>query len=56
VGVFILRIVEQGLVYMNVPSNAKEIVIGAIIVLAVALDVIRRGEVKWLNFSRRRNV
>ena len=55
VGVFILRIVEQGLVYMNVPSNAKEIVIGAIIVLAVALDVIRRGEVKWLNFSRRRS-
>jgi ribose transport system permease protein len=53
VGVFILRIVEQGLVYMNVPSNAKEIVIGAIIVLAVALDVIRRGDVKWLRFSRR---
>jgi len=56
VGVFILRIVEQGLVYMSVPSNAKEIVIGAIIVLAVALDVIRRGEVKWLNFNRRRPV
>ncbi len=54
VGVFILRIVEQGLVYMNVPSNAKEIVIGAIIVLAVALDVIRRGEVRWLRFNRRR--
>ena len=55
VGVFILRIVEQGLVYMNVPSNAKEIVIGAIIVLAVALDVIRRGEVRWLRFNRRRS-
>jgi ribose transport system permease protein len=48
VGVFIIRIVEQGLVYLNVPSNAKEIVIGAIIVLAVALDVLRRGEIKWL--------
>ncbi len=55
VGVFILRIVEQGLVYMNVPSNAKEIVIGAIIVLAVALDVIRRGEVKWLRFGSSRS-
>jgi ribose/xylose/arabinose/galactoside ABC-type transport system permease subunit len=48
VGVFIIRIVEAGLVYLSVPSNTKEIVIGAIIVLAVALDVIRRGEVKWL--------
>ena len=36
IGVFIMRIVEAGLVYLNVPSNAKEIVIGAIIVLAVA--------------------
>lgn len=51
-GVFIIRIVEAGLVYMDVPSNAKEIVIGVIIVLAVALDVIRRGEVKWLRFGR----
>lgn len=54
IGVFILRIVEQGLVYMNVPSNAKEIVIGAIIVLAVAVDVIRRGDVGWLRFGSRR--
>jgi ribose transport system permease protein len=52
VGVFIIRIVEAGLVYLSVPSNAKEIVIGAIIVLAVALDVIRRGEVKWLRLRR----
>jgi ribose/xylose/arabinose/galactoside ABC-type transport system permease subunit len=51
-GVLIIRVVEQGLVYLNVPSNAKEIVIGSIIVLAVALDVIRRGEIKWLRFSR----
>ncbi|MBO9394440.1 ABC transporter permease [Caldilinea sp.] len=54
IGVFIIRIVEAGLVYMSVPSNAKEIVIGAIIVLAVALDVIRRGDVKWLRFRRTR--
>lgn len=53
IGVFIIRVVEAGLVYMSVPSNAKEIVIGAIIVLAVALDVIRRGDVKWLRFGRR---
>ncbi|GIV67857.1 ABC transporter permease [Caldilinea sp.] len=54
IGVFIIRVVEAGLVYMSVPSNAKEIVIGAIIVLAVALDVIRRGDVKWLRFRRAR--
>lgn len=53
IGVLIIRIVEQGLIYLNVPSNAKEIVIGAIIVLAVALDVVRRGEVKWLRVGRR---
>ena len=52
VGVFIIRIVEAGLVYLSVPSNAKEIVIGAIIVLAVALDVIRRGDVPWLRLRR----
>ena len=53
IGVFIIRVVEAGLVYLNVPSNAKEIVIGAIIVLAVAIDVIRRGDVKWLRFNRK---
>ncbi|MCG3211144.1 MAG: Ribose import permease protein RbsC [Anaerolineae bacterium] len=51
VGVFIIRVVDAGLVYMDVPSNAKEIVIGFIIVLAVAIDVIRRGEIPWLRFS-----
>ncbi len=55
VGVFIIRVVDAGLVYMDVPSNAKEIVIGVIIVLAVALDVIRRGEVKWLRLPRFRS-
>jgi ribose transport system permease protein len=50
IGVFIIRVVEAGLVYLNVPSNAKEIVIGFIIVLAVAIDVIRRGDVKWLRW------
>jgi ribose transport system permease protein len=53
VGVFIIRIVEAGLVYLSVPSNAKEIVIGFIIVLAVALDVIRRGEIPWLQRRRK---
>jgi len=52
IGVFIIRIVEAGMVYMDVPSTAKEIVIGAIIVLAVMLDVIRRGEVPWLRIRR----
>ena len=50
IGVFIMRIVEAGLVYLSVPSNAKEIVIGAIIVLAVAIDVIRQGDVTWLRW------
>ena len=53
VGVFILRIVEQGLVYMQVPSTAKEIVVGVIILLAVTIDVVRRGDVKWLRFGKR---
>ncbi|HSD83635.1 MAG TPA: ABC transporter permease [Anaerolineae bacterium] len=48
IGVFIIKIVEAGLVYMDVPSNAKEIVIGAIIILAVMLDVVRSGEITWL--------
>jgi ribose transport system permease protein len=49
VGVFILRVVDAGLVYMDVPSNAKEIVIGAIIVLAVVIDVVRQGQIPWLH-------
>ncbi len=52
IGVFIMRLVEAGLVYLSVPSNAKEIVIGAIIVLAVALDVIRQGQIPWLKLRR----
>ena len=54
IGVFILRVVDAGLVYMDVPSNAKEIVIGAIIVLAVAIDVARSGQIKWLRRPGRR--
>jgi ribose/xylose/arabinose/galactoside ABC-type transport system permease subunit len=46
-------VVEAGLVYLSVPSNTKEIVIGAIIVLAVAIDVARRGEIPWLHFGRK---
>ncbi|NDJ62402.1 MAG: ABC transporter permease [Chloroflexi bacterium] len=53
-GVFIIRIVNQGMVYLSVPSNAKEIVLGSIIVLAVLLDVLRQGEISWLRFGRRR--
>ncbi|MEL6272377.1 MAG: hypothetical protein AAFR22_21415, partial [Chloroflexota bacterium] len=53
VGVLIIRIVEQGMVYLNVESTAKEIVLGTIIVLAVMVDVIRQGEVPWLRFTRR---
>ncbi|MBK8026694.1 MAG: ABC transporter permease [Chloroflexi bacterium] len=53
VGVFIIRVVEQGMVYLSVPSNAKEIVLGVIIVLAVALDVFRRGDIPWLRMRRR---
>jgi len=48
IGVFIIRVVQAGLVYLSAPSNAKDIVIGFIIVLAVALDVARRGEIPWL--------
>jgi len=55
VGVFIIRVVDAGLVYLDVPSNAKEIVIGVIIVLAVALDVIRRGEIPWLRLPGMRS-
>jgi len=53
VGVFIMRLVEAGLVYLSVPSSAKEIVIGAIILLAVALDVARQGQIPWLRRRRR---
>lgn len=48
IGVFIMRVVQAGLVYMDVPPNAHKIVLGTIIVLAVALDVARRGQIPWL--------
>ncbi len=55
IGALIMRVVQAGLVYVDVPPNFHKIVIGTIIVLAVALDVARRGEIKWLNqlFKRR---
>jgi ribose transport system permease protein len=52
IGVFIIRIVEAGMVYLSVPSNAKEIVLGVIIVIAVALDVFRRGDIPWLRIRQ----
>jgi len=48
IGAFIMQLVRAALLYLEVPPNAHKIVIGVIIVLAVALDVIRRGEVSWL--------
>ncbi|MBZ0295318.1 MAG: ABC transporter permease [Anaerolineae bacterium] len=54
-GVFIIRIVEQSIVYLSLPSNSREIVLGIIIVIAVFLDVVRQGEIPWLRFSRSRS-
>ncbi len=52
-GVFIIRVVSQGMVYLRVPSNAQEIVLGVIIVIAVFLDVWRQGEIPWLRLRPR---
>jgi ribose/xylose/arabinose/galactoside ABC-type transport system permease subunit len=54
-GVFIIRVVDAGLVYLDAPSHAQEIVLGVIILLAVALDVSRRGEIKWLRLPGMRS-
>jgi len=54
IGVFIMRVVQAGLVYMDVPPNAHKIVLGVIIVMAVVLDVARRGEIPWLNRALQR--
>ncbi len=54
IGALIIRIVQAGLVYLDFPSNAQQIVTGVIIVLAVGLDVARRGDVRWLNQLFRR--
>lgn len=51
-GVFIIRIVEQSIVYLSLPSNSREIVLGVIIIVAVFLDVVRQGEISWLRFGR----
>ena len=53
IGVFMIRLVDAGLVYMSFPSQAKEIMIGAIIVLAVLIDTWRRGQIPWLTFRLR---
>ena len=53
IGVFMIRLVDAGLVYMSFPSQAKEIMIGAIIVLAVLIDTWRRGQIPWLTFKLR---
>ncbi len=53
IGVFMIRLVDAGLVYMSFPSQAKEIMIGTIIVLAVLLDTARRGQIPWLTLRLR---
>jgi ribose transport system permease protein len=53
IGVFMIRLVDAGLVYMSFPSQAKEIMIGAIIVLAVLIDTWRRGQIPWLTLRLR---
>lgn len=52
-GVFVIVVVQQALVYMDVTSDGqKRIVIGIIIVLAVAFDVARRGRVPAVQWVR----
>jgi ribose/xylose/arabinose/galactoside ABC-type transport system permease subunit len=53
IGVFMIRLVDAGLVYLSFPSQAKEIMIGTIIVLAVLLDTVRRGQIPWLTLRLR---
>jgi ribose transport system permease protein len=53
IGVLIIKVVDAGLVYMSFPSQAKEIMIGTIIVLAVLLDTARRGQIPWLTLRLR---
>jgi ribose/xylose/arabinose/galactoside ABC-type transport system permease subunit len=53
IGVFMIRLVDAGLVYMSFPSQAKEIMIGAIIVVAVLIDTWRRGQIPWLTLRLR---
>jgi ribose/xylose/arabinose/galactoside ABC-type transport system permease subunit len=53
IGVLMIKVVDAGLVYLSFPSNAKEIMIGAIIVLAVLLDTVRRGQIPWLTLRLR---
>ncbi len=53
IGVFMIRLVDAGLVYMSFPSQAKEIMIGVIIVLAVLIDTVRRGQIPWLTLRLR---
>jgi ribose/xylose/arabinose/galactoside ABC-type transport system permease subunit len=53
IGVFMIRLVDAGLVYMSFPSQAKEIMIGVIIVLAVLIDTARRGQIPWLTLRLR---
>ena len=53
IGVLMIKVVDAGLVYMSFPSQAKEIMIGTIIVLAVLLDTARRGQIPWLTLRLR---
>ena len=53
IGAMLIGVLNNGLVILNVSPYYQQIVIGAIIVLAVMLDVIRRGEVPWLRIRRK---
>ncbi|OOF67366.1 ribose ABC transporter permease [Rodentibacter pneumotropicus] len=51
IGALIMGVLQNGLTLLNVTSYLQRLIIGLVIVLAVFLDQVRRGEVSMSNFK-----
>ncbi|MEM7457561.1 MAG: ABC transporter permease [Planctomycetota bacterium] len=52
IGAFIIGVIQNGMNLVHMDDKTQMIVLGSVIVLAVLLDRIKKGQVKWSDVSR----
>ena len=49
IGAFIIGVIQNGMNTLGLDDKTQMIVLGSVIVLAVLLDRIKKGQVKWVD-------
>lgn len=53
IGCAIIEVINNGMNLMGIGSNTQKIVLGLVILLAIIIDKIKKGEIAWINNTTR---